>query len=66
MGGEENPVGSETLSRLLCWWLHRRHWTIVNRGILPFALDADCFCPICDRGRGHPAKPYLRPHAAGA
>jgi hypothetical protein len=47
------------VSRLRCWWLHRRRWTIVNPGILPFGLDADCFCPVCHRGRGHPEQ--MRP-----
>jgi hypothetical protein len=47
------------VSRLRCWWLHRRRWTIVNPGILPLGLDADCFCPVCHRGRGHPERMRL-------
>src|SRR6266700_4184652 len=48
-----------------CWWRHRRGWTIVNPGILPFALDAGCFCPVCTAAaatpRGEPdPRPCLR------
>ena len=62
------PVGSAklSLSRLRCWWLHRRLWTIVNPGLLPFALDAERFCPVCNKMRGHAARPRLRLQGAGA
>jgi hypothetical protein len=44
-----------SFSKLRCWWLHRRLWTIVTPGILPFHLDSERFCPVCNKMRGHPA-----------
>jgi hypothetical protein len=55
-----------SLSRLRCWWLHRRMWTIVNPGILPFGLDSERFCPVCNKMRGHPARQRPNQLMAGA
>jgi hypothetical protein len=55
-----------SLSRLRCWWLHRRQWTIVSQGILPFGLDTERFCPICNRMRGHHARIRQRQRLLGA
>ena len=44
-----------SFSKLRCWWLHRRLWTIVTPGVLPFHLDSERFCPVCNKMRGHPA-----------
>ena len=49
-------------SKLRCWWLHRRMWTIVTPGVLPFGLDSERFCPVCNKMRGHPAR--MRPMLA--
>ncbi len=40
------------VSRFRCWWLHRRLWTILEPGLLPFGLDADWCCPLCHKGGG--------------
>jgi hypothetical protein len=48
--------------KLRCWWLHRRLWTIVTPGVLPFALDSERFCPVCNKMRGHAAR--ARPQVA--
>jgi hypothetical protein len=52
-----------SFAKLRCWWLHRRLWTIVTPGVLPFHLDSERFCPVCNKMRGHPArlKPRLAP-----
>ena len=51
-----------SFSKLRCWWLHRRFWTIVTPGVLPFDLDSERFCPVCNKMRGHPAR--VRPKLA--
>jgi hypothetical protein len=33
-----------------CWWSHRRVWVTLVPGILPWKLDGDYFCPLCDKG----------------
>jgi hypothetical protein len=45
-----------SFSKLRCWWLHRRLWTIVTPGVLPFHLDSERFCPVCNKMRGHPSR----------
>ncbi len=45
-----------SFSKLRCWWMHRRQWTIVTPGVLPFGLDSERFCPVCNKMRGHPAR----------
>jgi hypothetical protein len=41
-------------------------WTIVAPGVLPFGLDSERFCPVCNKMRGHPARMRPRQVMAGA
>ncbi|MBO0684447.1 MAG: hypothetical protein J2P45_14920 [Candidatus Dormibacteraeota bacterium] len=50
------------MPRLLCWFLHRRSWTILIPGALPAHLDAVAWCPACDGGGGHRARPRRLPY----
>lgn len=40
------------LHPFFCALLHHRFRTVIIPGLLPWKLDATCYCEKCDRGKG--------------